>query len=160
MKPITQDVLIIQLLGPNTIELMEGNSWSPSVDQPKIQIAKYSLSVGPTKSETEVDKGWATYLLVEPTPCPILLKKRRTTASHLLQRDKSNQEAIFKLFKHLQLIPALHSTGNNEFWYCSRSRLMHNSSKTTGSNQDILEMEKYDGRPITMSIPVLKGHGE
>jgi hypothetical protein len=39
----------------------------------------------------------------------------------------------------------------------SGSRLMHNSSKTTGSNQDILEMKKYDGRPITMSIPVPKG---
>jgi hypothetical protein len=94
---------------------------------------------------------------VEPTPCTILLKKRRATASHLLQRDKSNQDAIFKLFKPLQLIPALHSTGNNKFWYCSRSRFMHNSSKTTGSNQDILEMKKYDGRPITMSIPVPKG---
>jgi hypothetical protein len=137
---------------------MEGNSWSPSVDQPKIQIAEYSLSVGPTKSETEAVKVWVTYLLLaEPTPCPILLKKRRTTASHLLQRDKSNQNAIFKLFKPLQLIPALHSTGNNEFWYCSCSRLMHNSSKTTGSNQNILEMKKYDGRPITMSIPVQKG---
>jgi hypothetical protein len=84
-------------------------------------------------------------------------KKEKSNSSHLLQRDKSNQDAIFKLFKPLQLIPALHSTGNNEFWYCSRSRLMHNSSKTTGSNQDILEMKKYDGRPITMSIPVPKG---
>ena len=157
MKPIAQDVLIIQLLGPNTIELMEGNSWGVSVDQPKIQIAEYSLSVGPPKSETEVDKGWATYLLVEPTPCPILLKKRRKTASHLLQRDKSNQDAIFKLFKPLQLISALYSTRNNEFWYYSRSKLMHNSLKTTGSNQDILEIKKYDGRPITMSIPVPKG---
>ena len=136
---------------------MEGNSWSPSVDQPKIQIAEYSLSVGPTKSETEANKGWDTYLLVEPMPCPILIKKRKTTASHLLQHDKSNQDAIFKLFKPLQLIPALHSTGNNEFWYCSCSRLLHNNSKTTGSNQDILEMKKYDGRPITMSIPVPKG---
>jgi hypothetical protein len=94
---------------------------------------------------------------VEPTPCTILLKKRRATAPHLLQRDKSNQDAIFKLFKPLQLIPALHSTGNNKLWYCSRSRFMHNSLKTTGSNQDILEMKKYDGRPITMSIPVPKG---
>ena len=88
---------------------------------------------------------------------PNFTKKRRTTACHLFQRDKSNQDAIFKLFKHLQLIPALHSTGNNEFWYCSRNRLMHNNSKITGSNQDILEMKKYDGRPITMSIPVPKG---
>jgi hypothetical protein len=90
-------------------------------------------------------------------PSPILLKRRRATASHLLQRDKSNQDAIFKLFKHLQPIPALHSTGNNEFWYCSRSRFMYDSSKTTGSNQDILEMKKCDGRLITMSIPVPKG---
>jgi hypothetical protein len=76
MKPITQDMLIIQSLGPNTIELMEGNSWSPSVDQPKIQIAEYSLSVGPTKSETEAVKVWVTYLLlVEPTPCLISLKR-------------------------------------------------------------------------------------
>ena len=69
-------MLIIQLLGPNTIELMEGNNWSLSVDQPKIQIAEYSLSVGPTKSETEVVKVWVTYLLlVEPTPCLISLKR-------------------------------------------------------------------------------------
>jgi hypothetical protein len=114
--------------------------------------------VGPIKAETEADREWAAYLLlVEPTPYLILLKKRGMAACHLLQRDKSNQDVIFKLFKHLQLIPAFHSTGNNEFWYCSRSRLMHNSSKTTGSNQDTLEMKKYDGRPITMSIPVQKG---
>jgi hypothetical protein len=56
---------------------MEGNSWSPSVDQPKIQIAEYSLSIGPTKSETEAVKVWVTYLLlVEPTPCLILLKRK------------------------------------------------------------------------------------
>jgi hypothetical protein len=72
---------------------------------PALQIAEDSSSVGPMKSETEADKGWAAYLLlVEPTPCPILLKKRRTAACHLLQRDKSNQDTIFKLFKHLQLI--------------------------------------------------------
>jgi hypothetical protein len=34
-----------------------------------------------------------------------------------------------KLLKHPQLIPALHSIENHEFWYCSRSRLLHNSSK-------------------------------
>jgi hypothetical protein len=84
-------------------------------------------------------------------------KKEKSNSSHLLQRDKSSQDAIFKLSKSLQLIPALHSTGNNKFWYCSRSRPIHNNSKTTGSKQDILEMKKCDGRPITMSIPVLKG---
>ena len=80
--------------------------------------------MGPIKAETEADREWAAcLLLVEPTPYLILLKKRGMAACHLLQRDKSNQDAIFKLFKHLQLIPALHSTRNNEFRYCSRSRL-------------------------------------
>jgi hypothetical protein len=78
-------------LGLNTIGVSEGNSWSPSIDQPNIQIAEDSLSVGPTKSETEAVKVWVTYLLlVEPAPCPISLKKRRTAACHLLQRDKSS----------------------------------------------------------------------
>jgi hypothetical protein len=125
---------------------MEGNSWSPSVDQPKIQIAEYSLSVGPTKSENEAVKVWVTYLLlVEPTPCPILLKKRRTTAGYLLQRDKSNRDTIFKLLQASPTHFSLHSTGNHEFWYCLRSRFLHNSSEITGSNQNAWEMEKHDG---------------
>jgi hypothetical protein len=94
---------------------------------------------------------------VEPTPCTILLKKRRATAPIFSNVTRATKDAIFKIFKPLQLIPALHSTGNNKFWYCSRSRFMHNSLKTTGSNQDILGMKKYDERPITMSIPVPKG---
>jgi hypothetical protein len=110
------------------------------------------------KSETEADKEWAAYLLlVEPTSCLILLKNRGTTAYHLLQRDKSSWFTILKLLKHHQLISTLHPTGNHEFWYCSRSRLLHNSSKTTGSNQDTWEMEKCDRKPITMPIPVPKG---
>jgi hypothetical protein len=97
------------------------------------------------KSETEADKEWAAYLLlVEPTSCLILLKKRRTAAYHLLQRDKSSWSTIFKLLKHLQLISTLHPTGNHEFWYCSRSRLLHNSLKTIGSSQDAGEMGKCD----------------
>ena len=108
MKPITQDMLIIQLLGPNIIELMEGNSWSPSVDQPKIQIAEYSLSVGPTKSETEVVKVWVTYLLlVERTPCLISLKREEqqhaifsnvTRATKMLFSNYSNISNPFQLF--------------------------------------------------------------
>jgi hypothetical protein len=50
--------------------------------------------------------------------------------------------------KHLQLTSALHLTGNHEFWYCSRSRLMHYSSKIMGNNQNAWEMEKRDGEPI------------
>uniref|UniRef100_A0A2N9ENL2 RNA-directed DNA polymerase n=1 Tax=Fagus sylvatica TaxID=28930 RepID=A0A2N9ENL2_FAGSY len=34
----------------------------------------------------------------------------------------------------------------------SGSRFMHNSSKTTGSNQDMLEMKKHGRRPMTMFI--------
>ena len=94
---------------------------------------------------------------MEPTPCTILLKKRRATAPIFSNVTRATKDAIFKIFKPLQLIPALHSTGNNKFWYCSRSRFMHNSLKTTGSNQDILGMKKYDERLITMSIPVPKG---
>ena len=157
MEPITQDVLIIQLFGPNTIEWMEGNSWSLSGNQSQNSNGWIQPTRGPHEVWSKTDKGWAAYLLVEPMPYSILLKKRRTTASHLLQRDKSNQNAIFKLFKHLQPTLALHSTRNNEFWYCSHSRFMHNSSKTIGSNQDILEMKKCDGKPKTMSISVPKG---
>ena len=102
------------------------------------------------KLETEANKEWAVYLLlVEPTSCLILLKKRGAEAYHLLQRDKSSWFTIFKLLKHLQLISALHPTGNHEFWYCSRSRLIHDSSKTTRNNQDAWEMGKCDEQPIT-----------
>ena len=147
---MAQNVLIIWLLGLNTIGFIEENSWSPNTNQPSTWIAKDSLSVGPMKSETEADKEWAAYLLlVEPTSCLILLKKRRTAACHLLQCDKSNWSTIFKLLKHLQLISTLHPTGNHEFWYCSCSRLLHNNSKTTGSNQDAWEMEKCDKKSIT-----------
>uniref|UniRef100_A0A2N9FE69 Uncharacterized protein n=1 Tax=Fagus sylvatica TaxID=28930 RepID=A0A2N9FE69_FAGSY len=78
-----------------------------------------------------------------------------TPSSRLIIKDKVTSLSPFvqAMLDPVLLIPALHSTGNNEFWYCSRSRFMHNNSKTTGSNQDILEMKKYDGRPITMSIP-------
>jgi hypothetical protein len=86
-----------------------------------------------------------------------LLKKRRTATCHPLQRDKSNRDTIFKLLNYFQLISALYHTGNHEYWYCSHSRLMHNNSKTTGSNQDAWEMRKYDGKPIIMPIPVPKG---
>uniref|UniRef100_A0A2N9HMF5 Uncharacterized protein n=2 Tax=Fagus sylvatica TaxID=28930 RepID=A0A2N9HMF5_FAGSY len=64
---------------------------------------------------------------------------------------------FFKLLKTPQLIPALHFTGSHDFWYCSRSRFLHNSSNTTGSNQNAWEMKKYDGKPIAMPIPVPKG---
>jgi hypothetical protein len=100
------------------------------------------------------------YLLVEPTPCTILLKKRRATAPIFSNVTRAAKDAIFKLFKPLQLIPALHSTGNNESWYCSRSRLVHNSSRTIGSNQDMLEIKKHGEKPMTMSIPVPKGPRE
>ena len=97
------------------------------------------------------------YLLVKPTPCTILLKKRRATAPIFSNVTRAAKNAIFKSFKHHQLIPALHSTGNHEFWYYSHSRLMHNSSKTVGSNQDMLEMRKHGGKLIAMTIPVPKG---
>jgi hypothetical protein len=109
-----------------------------------------SLSIGPTKSETEAVKGWAVYLLlVEPTSCLILTNKERNSSFHPLKRDKSSWSTIFKLLQHLQLISALHPTGNHEFWYCSRSRLLHNSSKTMGNSQDTWEMGKYDEKPMT-----------
>ena len=102
------------------------------------------------KSETEADKEWAAYLLlVDPTSWLILLKKRGATTYHLLQCDKSSWSTIFKLLKHLQLISALHPTENYEFWYCSRSRLIHDSSKTTRNSQDAWEMGKCDEQPIT-----------
>jgi hypothetical protein len=117
-----------------------------------------SLSVGPTKSETEAVKGWAVYLLlVEPTSCLIFTNKKRNSSFHPLKRDKSSWSIIFKLVQHLQLISALHPTGNHEFWYCSRSRLLNNSSKTIGNSQDASELRRCDKKPVTMSIPVPKG---
>jgi hypothetical protein len=124
---------------------------------PKIQMVEYSQPMGLTKSEAKLTKDGLHICWWSPRHVLFLLKKEKNNSSHLLQHDKSNQDAIFELFKPLQLVPALHPTGNNEFWYCSRSRFMHNSSKATGSNQNILEMKKHDGRPITMSIPVPKG---
>ena len=127
------------------------------VISPKIQMVEYSQPVTPTKSEVKLTKDGLHICWWSLRHVLFFLKREKNNSSHLLQRDKSNQDAIFALFKYLQLIPVLHSTGNNEFWYYSRSKLMHNSLKTTGSNQDILEIKKYDGRPITMSIPVPKG---
>ena len=145
-------------MGLNTIGLIEENNWSPNTNQPSTWIAENSLSVGPMKSKIEVDKEWAVYLLlVEPTSCLILLKKKGTTTYHPLKRDKSSWSTIFKLLQHLQLISVLHSTGNHEFWYCSRSKLLHNSSKIIGSCQDAWEMGKCDRKPITMPILVPKG---
>ena len=72
----------------------------------------------------------------------------------------TGQEQLVNYFQTIQVSLAHLSpylTENHEFWYCSRSRLMHNSSKTTGSNQDVWEMGKCNGKPITIPIPVLKG---
>ena len=80
IKPITQGVLIIQLFGPNTIKWIEENSWSPSGSQPQNSNGWIQPTRGSHKVWNKTDKGWAVYLLVEPTPCTILLKKRRATA--------------------------------------------------------------------------------
>jgi hypothetical protein len=40
-------------LGLNIIGLIEEDSWSPNGEQPSIQTAMDSLSMGPMKSETE-----------------------------------------------------------------------------------------------------------
>ena len=117
-----------------------------------------SLSIGPTKSETEAVKGWAVYLLlVEPISCLILTNKERNSSFHPLKRDKSSWSTIFKLLQHFQLISALHPTGNHEFWYCSHSRLLHNNSKTMGNSQDTWEMGKYDEKPMTYVYSGPKG---
>ena len=83
-------------------------------------IAEDSQLVGPMKSELEL----TTYLLlVEPMPCLILLKIRRTTAPIFSNMIRVTKMLFSNLFKYLQSIPVLHSTRNNEFRYCSRSRL-------------------------------------
>ena len=38
---------------------------------------------------------------------------------------------------------------NYKFWYCSRGRLLNNSSKTIGSSRDAWEMGKCNKKPIT-----------
>jgi hypothetical protein len=112
-----------------------------------------SLSVGPTKSETEAVKGWVVYLLlVEPTSCLIFTYKERNSSSHPLKHDKSSWSTIFKLLQYLQLISALHPTGNHEFWYCSRSRLLNNNSKTIRNSQDAWEMGKYDKKKLITNV--------
>ena len=114
--------------------------------EPKYQSVQYlnsweQLIRGPHEVWTEADKERAAYLpLVEPTPCLMLLKKRRIAACHLLQCDKSNRDTIFKLLQASSAHFSLHPIGNHEFWYYSRSRFLHNSSKTTGSNQNVWEM--------------------
>jgi hypothetical protein len=77
-----------------------------------------SLSVGPTKSETEAGKKWVAYLpLVEPTPCPILLKQKKkqqhaifsnvTTAANPLF---SNYSSIYSS-SQLSIPPEIMSSG-------------------------------------------------
>jgi hypothetical protein len=39
----------------------------------------------------------------------------------------------------------------------SGSRLVHNNSRTTGSNQDMLEIKKHGEKLMTIFIPVPKG---
>ena len=137
--------------------MIEKDSWSPSEKQPSTQTAMDNLSIGPTKSETKAVKGWVVYLLlVEPTSCLIFTNKERNSSFHPLKRDKSNWSTIFKLLHHLQLISTLHPTGNHEFWYCSRSRLLNNSSKTIGNSQDASKLGRCNKKPMTMSIPVPK----
>uniref|UniRef100_A0A2N9H0A0 Uncharacterized protein n=1 Tax=Fagus sylvatica TaxID=28930 RepID=A0A2N9H0A0_FAGSY len=71
-----------------------------------------------------------------PTGSYHFTNKERNSSFHPLKHDKSSWFIIFKLVQHLQFISALHPTGNHEFWYCSRSRLLNNSSKTIGNSQD------------------------
>jgi hypothetical protein len=158
IKPMNQKYAYNMIVGFKHPWIHEEDSWSPSISQPSTQNSWRQPIRGSHEVWTQADKGkTACLLLAEPILCPILLKKREAAASHPLQRDKSNYSTIFKLLKALQLILALHSTGNHDFWYCSRSRLLHNSSKITGSNQNSWGMKKYDERPMTMPIPVPKG---
>ena len=151
-------MLIIWLLGLSTIGFIEEDSWSPNTNQPSTWNSWRQPIRGSHEVWTEADKERAAYLLlVEPTLCSILLKKRKAAADHPLQRDKSNQDTIFKLLQAALGHSSLHPTGNHEFWYCSRSRFLHNSPKTTGSNQNAWERKKCDGKPVTMPILVPKG---
>ena len=126
----------------------EEDSWSPNTNQPSTWNSWRQPIRGSHEVWTEADKERAAYLLlVEPTLCPILLKKRKAAADHPLQRDKSNQDTIFKLLQAALGHSSLHPTGNHEFWYCSHSRFLHNSSKTTGSNQNAWEMRNMMENP-------------
>jgi hypothetical protein len=76
---------------------------------------------------------------------PYFTKEEEDSSRSILSNvTRATNPPIFKLLKSLQLIPALHSTGNHDFWYCSRSRFLHNISKITGSNRNAWEMKKYD----------------
>ena len=151
-------MLIIWFLGLNTFGFIEEDSWSPSISQPSTWRSWKQPIRGSREVWTQADKrGVACLLLAEPILCPILLKKRKTTAG---PSSPTWQEQSTHHFQITQ-VPTAHFsfsfTGNNEFWYCSRSRFLHNSSKITGSNQSAWEMKKHDGETITMSIPVPKG---
>ena len=80
-----------------------------------------------------------------------------------MSSSPTGQEQLVNYFQTIQVSPAHlnpYHTVSHELWYSSRIRLMHNSLKTTGSNQDVWEMGKCNGKPITIPIPVPKGPRE
>jgi t-SNARE complex subunit (syntaxin) len=90
---------------------------------------------------------------VEPTPCLILLKRRRVTApifSNVTRAIKMSFSNYSSTTSSLQLFISSEIISFG-------SRLVHNSSRTTGSNQDMLEIKKHGGKLMAMSIPVPKG---
>jgi hypothetical protein len=87
----------------------------------------------------------------------LLPKEGRQQQAILSNVTRAANPPFFKLHKLPQPIPAIHSTGNNNFQHCSRSRFLHNISKITDSNQNAWEVKKYYRESTTMSISVPKG---
>ena len=136
---------------------MEGTAGAQMAVSPKIQMVEYSQPVGPMRPEKKLT-GDGLHICCGAHAMSYYTKKKRSATAPIFSNvTRAIEILFFELFKHHQLSPALHSTGNHEFWCYSRSRLVHNSSRTTGSNQNMLEIKKYGGKLMAMSIPVPKG---
>ena len=118
------------------------------VVSPKIQMVKYSQSMGPTKSEVKLTKdGLHIYWW---NPCHVLFywKRRRVTALIF-----SNVTRAIKMpFSNYSSTPSSLQLFISSEIMSSGSRLVHNSSKTTGSNQDMLEIKKHGEKLMPYSF--------
>ena len=111
--------------------------------EPKWRVAQHSNSHGQLVRRPHEVRNWSCQRM-GCTSCLIFINKERNNSFHPFKRDKSSWSTIFKLLQHLQLISALHLTGNHEFWCCSRNRLLNNSLKTIGSSHDASELGRCD----------------
>ena len=143
------------LLGPNATEFIEEDSWSPNASQPSTWITENSSPVGPRESETEAD------CMLAAGGAQAILDFTKKERDGSIPSSPTWQE---QLIHHFQIAQA--STTHPSFllhrksWvlvlfmqqiYALQLKDYWQQPKYMGSE------EKYDGKPIAMSIPVLKG---